>query len=58
MEQYCGCGSLLSGQVSADFVTSVGRFLAEEKLTAATVAMYKRTLRALLKDALGSNVPG
>lgn len=58
LEQYCGCGSLLSGQVSADFVTGFGRFLAEEKLTAATVAMYKRTLRALLKDAFGQQCAG
>lgn len=53
LERYCGCDKLVLGEVSAEFVAGFGRFLVEEGLSAATVVMYKRTLRALLKDAFG-----
>lgn len=54
LEAYCGGEVLWLENVSGEFVAGFGRFLAERNLSAASVAMYKRTLRALLRDAFGS----
>lgn len=57
LEEYFG-GELRPGDVTADFVNGFGRFLIDKGLSAPTVAMYRRTLRALLRQAFGKEAWG
>lgn len=53
LEIYCGKKELRLEEISTEFVEGFGRYLVDEGLSAATVGLYKRSLRALLKDAFG-----